>query len=538
MNGYVLSLEDEIPLPHQYYVLEIPNQFSDIPSSSKEIVFLLNNSKTKKLNISSFGILAEYQAADETEHLTYVTFKCLKRVVLKQVENLNLNTTKFCDVAYEIEQIDEATKWLIDDFHQKIKKSQVNVFTSQQVEELSKLDQTENIFYALANIFLKSEKQKVSFLEKTSFLEAWAFLLSEIETIQKKKKQVSVSSKTDSDSIEDLFATKLENLDIDSSIKNKIASEIDKLKRTSKASTDYNMHYSYVDFALSLPWNATQNLDYDIGKVQTALEENHYGLESVKQSIIEYLVIEKISQKNLGTVMCFYGNPGSGKTSLARSIATAINRPLISLALGGMNDEHELRGFQKTYIGAKPGRIASGIKNVNSFAPVILLDEIDKIGSTRGGADPSSALLEILDPNQNAAFLDKYLDFPIDLSKTIFICTANEPEAIYSALKDRMELIHFPDYSQIERQFIIENYIIDKLIKNYNLADFNIRVQSEVIIELAKQDKQLRTIERKLAKSFRHLAAKIYFDKTIDPVIDLNLFTSLYPSTIHQRKFF
>ena len=245
--------------------------------------------------------------------------------------------------------------------------------------------------------------------------------------------------------------------------------EMQKLERSNPNSPDYNIQLNYLTFMLDLPWNDVTKDNLDIKHAQKVLDKDHYGLEQVKDRIVEYLAVMKLRQDMKSPILCLYGPPGVGKTSLGKSVARALGRKYVRISLGGLHDEAEIRGHRKTYIGALPGRIINGIARCGSSNPVMVLDEVDKISSDFKG-DPSSALLEVLDPEQNTTFHDNYLDVDYDLSKVLFITTANTISTIHPALRDRMEMINVSGYLAEEKIAIATGYLIPKELKEKRLA--------------------------------------------------------------------
>ena len=290
---------------------------------------------------------------------------------------------------------------------------------------------------------------------------------------------------------------------------------------------------TYLEWLLDLPWALLTDDNIDIKKAKKVLDDDHYDLEKIKQRILEYLGVAKLKKDMKGPILCFVGPPGTGKTSLGKSIARALGRKFTRMSLGGMRDESEIKGHRRTYIGALPGRIIQGIKTAGSRNPVFMLDEIDKLGQDFRG-DPSSALLEVLDPEQNHSFADHYIALPFDLSKVMFIATANMADPIPSALKDRMEIITLSGYTEEEKLGIINKYLIPRQLKEHGIKKKNISISSEAlrgIINSYTREAGLRNLEREIAAICRKVALKVAEKKvkTAVKITEKNLTSYLGP---------
>ena len=291
--------------------------------------------------------------------------------------------------------------------------------------------------------------------------------------------------------------------------------EMAKLERYNPSSPDYSIQYNYIQFMLDLPWGQITNDNLDLKNAQTVLDEDHYGLEKVKERIIEYLAVLKLKGDMKSPILCLYGPPGVGKPSLGKSIARALGRKYVRIALGGVHDESEIRGHRKTYVGALPGRILNGINRAGTSNPVIVLDEIDKISSDFKG-DPSSALLEALDPEQNTAFHDNYLDIDYDLSNVLFITTANNVENIQPALKDRMEMINVSGYLAEEKVEIAKHYLVPKQLEEHGLEKSQLKFDKGAIVKIIDEytrESGVRGLEKQIAKVARVTAKKIALEQ-------------------------
>src|SRR5438309_3253075 len=311
----------------------------------------------------------------------------------------------------------------------------------------------------------------------------------------------------------------------------KVRKEIDRLERTPPQSAEISVLRSYIDWVLALPWNERSGDGFDIEKTRRILDEDHYGLEGIKERIIEFLAVRQLRQRlasrdgraqgeSQGQILCFIGPPGVGKTSLGRSIANALGRKFIRISLGGVHDEAEIRGHRRTYTGALPGRIIQGIKKAGSNSPVFMLDEVDKLGMDFRG-DPSSALLEVLDPEQNATFRDHYLDVPFDLSRVLFITTANVMDTVPAPLRDRMEIINLAGYTEEEKIAIAQRHLVPKQAREHGLEPgTGIAFEPEALRLLARgytREAGVRSLEREIASVCRKVARRHAEGKT-EPV--------------------
>ena len=308
-----------------------------------------------------------------------------------------------------------------------------------------------------------------------------------------------------------MYREQIIELGLDEEIEKKILKEVSKLEKQSFGSAEASVLRNYLDLCLELPWNKTTNERIDIIAARKILDDDHFGLDKVKERIIEFLAVRQLSPNVRGAIICLVGPPGVGKTSVAISVAGALNRKLARLSLGGVHDEAEVRGHRKTYVGAMPGRIIAAVKQAGSRNPLLLLDEIDKLGRDHRG-DPASALLEALDPEQNAAFRDHYLEVPFDLSDVMFITTANTTSTIPKPLLDRMEVIELASYTDMEKLEIAKRHLIPKQRKKHGLTGYQLKLRDEAILEMISsytRESGVRLLERELAAVCRKTATKI-----------------------------
>ena len=324
-------------------------------------------------------------------------------------------------------------------------------------------------------------------------------------------------------------------------VENHFLKELKKLQRMNPQVAEYSIQRNYLDLLLDLPWNEFSNDNFNLKRAKKILDRDHYGLSDVKNRIIEQIAVLKLKEDLKSPILCFYGPPGVGKTSLGKSIAEALGREYVRISLGGLRDEAEIRGHRKTYIGAMPGRIIQSLKKVKTSNPVFILDEIDKL-SVGSQGDPSSAMLEVLDPEQNSDFYDNFLELGFDLSKVLFIATANNLNTIQPPLLDRMEIINISGYSMEEKVQIAKKYLLKKQIIEHGLKNHEFKLSTEIIkliIEGYTRESGVRKLEKNIAKICRAIATKIVennnfsYQFTIDQInkiLGIPLSKSLYES--------
>nr|WP_317331169.1 endopeptidase La [uncultured Romboutsia sp.] len=457
------------------------------------------------------------------------------------------------EVAYDAENADEDVEVeafvrnVFDAFEEYINIG--NRVSPEILISLADIDNVDRFIDTIAaNIYLKPD-QKQSILEEFDIKKRleliYTILLEEIEILKIEKKitlrvkkqmnkvqkeyylreqlkaiQKELGDDDDINSEADEYREKLNKIKATKETKEKIAKEINKFSKVSTMSPDISVSRTYLDTVFSLPWNKETRDKLDLEKAKEILDNEHYGLEKVKERILEYLAIRKLSKLLKGPIICLVGPPGVGKTSIAKSIADSLGRKFVRISLGGVRDEAEIRGHRRTYVGSIPGRIVNGLKEAQTKNPVFLLDEIDKMSSDYKG-DPASAMLEVLDPEQNKDFVDHYLEVPFDLSKILFVTTANSLSTIPRPLLDRMEIIEVPGYIEEEKLNIVKKYLLPKQIKEHALKPDFIKMDDEVIIDIINsytREAGVRNLERKIAQICRKIAKKYVENPSLEEV--------------------
>jgi len=383
----------------------------------------------------------------------------------------------------------------------------------------------------LLNVQSKISSEAKSEMDK---LQKQYFLRQQIKAIQKELGEGSeIQEEINS------YKDRLKKLKVAAEVKEELEKQILRLSQMHPESAETAVVRNYLDWMFALPWNKRTVDNLDLVKAKKILDEDHYGLEKVKERILEYLGVRKLSKKIKGPILCFVGPPGVGKTSLGRSIARALGRKFIRISLGGVRDEAEIRGHRRTYVGAMPGRIIQGVRRCNSNNPVFMMDEVDKIGADFRG-DPSSALLEVLDPEQNNSFRDHYLGVPYDLSQVMFITTANLLDPIQPAFRDRMEILHLPGYTEEEKLQIALRHLVPKQIKENALSSRWImftRGAIKQIISRYTREAGVRNLEREIASVCRKVARRVAEGKkTLTKITSQNIEKYLGPYKVFRDQ--
>lgn len=386
----------------------------------------------------------------------------------------------------------------------------IDLPTRQSILELTDIDHRleRTIFHLTQELEILKLGQKIQgeIQNKISQSQREYFLREQMKIIRKELGEDKDDFSQDTNKIRE----KLETAKLPAEAKAKAEEELKRLQLMPPESSEYSITRNYLDWLAGLPWEISTEDQSDIRKAKQILERDHFGLKDVKTRILEFLAVKALKKDHSGSIICFVGPPGVGKTSLGRSIAESLGRKFSRLSLGGMRDEAEIKGHRRTYVGSMPGRIIQALKRVGSRNPVILLDEIDKIGTDWRG-DPASALLEVLDPEQNKNFLDHYLDVPFDLSKVMFICTANVLDTIPGPLRDRMEIIEISGYIESEKVAIAEKYLFPKQLKENGITPKDLSIPAASMKEIVRsytRESGVRNLEREIEKICRKVATK------------------------------
>ena len=460
------------------------------------------------------------------------TIDAIRDLAIKIIqENPNIPS----EAAFAIRNI-ESTSFLINFIASNMN---ATVLEKQAVLEIDELKERATAILKYLNIDLQRLTLRNEVQSKTRFdidkQQREYFLHQQMRTIQEELGGVSYEQE-----IEEL-KKKAKDKKWDDKIKELFEKELSKLQRTNPNSPDYGIQRNYLEVLLELPWNEYSKDNFDLKRAQKILDKEHYGLDEVKRRIIEYLAVLKLRNDMKSPILCFYGPPGVGKTSLGRSIAKALNREYARMSLGGLHDEAEIRGHRKTYIGAMPGRILQQLKKAKTSNPVFVLDEIDKLGNSSYQGDPSAAMLEVLDPEQNKEFYDNFLEMGYDLSKVMFIATANDLSTIQPALIDRMEIINVSGYTIEEKTEIAKRHLLPKQLKEHGMKATDIQLgkkEIERIVEGYTRESGVRALEKELAKVVRYGAKNLAMEEAYDPKINFETIEKILgPARLERDKY-
>ena len=491
--------EIEDIMEYDPYILARVHYLHDsVPEMDNNIKMIIESLKEKATAIMKYSVFAPKEAA----------------MALKSIDNFEFLTNFI------------ATTVEVDNFFEKVELLQYADIKTRAMKLLAVLD---------TQIELLKIKQDINQKVKSEIDQQQReyYLNNQLRTIQE---ELGMDDAEDFDK----FRKRAEEKTWPEEVKEIFEKEMAKLERYNPSSPEYSIQYNYIQFMLDLPWGEMSQDNLDLKNAQKVLDEDHYGLDTVKDRIIEYLAVLKLKGDMKSPILCLYGPPGVGKTSLGKSIARALGRKYVRIALGGVHDESEIRGHRKTYVGALPGRILNGIMRAGTSNPVIVLDEVDKLSSDFKG-DPSSALLEALDPEQNTTFHDNYLDIDYDLSNVLFITTANDISTIQPALRDRMEMIPVSGYLAEEKYEIARHYLIPRQLKEHGLKKGQMKIDKKTIMAIIAQytrESGVRGLEKQIAKLARVTAKKIALGEELPASIqvsDLKEYLGL-PISFHDMQ--
>jgi len=495
-------------------MLKMPDGSSTVIIQGKRRFEIVTPTETEPYMKAKVKMLEE-QKVDPNNKELEVAFKSIKDLALQIIqESPNIPS----EASFAIGNID-SPRFLVNFIS-----SNMNADVSKKQEMLEELDMQKRVMKVLEHLTLESQM-----LEMRNEIQSKVrldmdrqqreyFLHQQMRTIQEE-----LGDNPQEQDVTDMRA-RGEKKKWDERVKKLFYKELDKLGRMNPQGAEYTVQLNYLDLMLDLPWGEYSKDKLDLKRAEKILERDHYGLEKVKERILEYLAVLKLKGNMKSPILCFYGPPGVGKTSLGRSIAEALGRKYIRMSLGGLHDESEIRGHRKTYIGAMPGRIIQNIKKAEISNPVFVLDEVDKLGRSNHG-DPSSALLEVLDPEQNKDFYDNYIETEYDLSKVMFIATANSLATIQGPLRDRMEIIEVNGYTVEEKIEIAKRHLIPKQIKEHGISKKDISIDRktlEKLIEEYTNESGVRGIDKMVAKVVRNRARQIAMDEKFDVKVGIN----------------
>lgn len=571
----IIPIRDGIIFPNTDAVLTFgrPKSLTALESAFKHeriVCFVLQ--KNPKLNdpnpsdLYTIGTISRIERMIKTDGEINAQVKGLSRVKIESFEQddtyLLGNVTEITDTFEDTPEIKALSNHLTSEFRKAMNLGKssdflvfMNIMSETSPSVLSDL---------IASVLDLKPVERENLLEttdvKTRLEKVTAFLAREIKILEIEKK---IASKTqerfekgareamlrerlktiekelgeEESSEEKELLVKLKKAGMPSDVEEKARKEIKKLSQMNQFNPEAGYIRNYVDWLLSIPWNKESKNNINIETAEKILNQDHYGLKKAKERIVEYLAVHKLSGKMKGPILCFAGPPGVGKTSIGKSIARSLGRKFVRVSLGGIRDEAEIRGHRRTYVGALPGRIIQAIKEAGTKNPVFMLDEIDKVGTDFRG-DPSSALLEALDPEQNNAFSDHYLEVPFDLSNVMFITTANVLDTIPPALRDRLEVIHFAGYTQDEKFHIASDFLMQKQMENHGLTRENIEITDNAIKFISShytREAGVRNLEREIASVLRKVAKTVAQGKKEKTIItEKNVSKFLGPIKFHS----
>ncbi len=501
-------------------MLKMPDGSSTVIIQGKRRFEIVQPTQTEPYMRANVKMLKE-KDFDKNSKEMEVLFKTIKDLALQIIrDSPNIPS----EASFAIGNIDSPT------FLVNFISSNMNADVSKKQEMLEELDMKKRVMMVLEHLTLE-----VQMLEMRNEIQSKVrkdmdrqqreyFLHQQMRTIQDE-----LGDNPQEQDVRDL-ALRAESKKWDERVSKLFYKELDKLQRMNPQGAEYTVQMNYLDLLLDLPWGEYSTDDLDLKRAEKILERDHYGLETVKKRILEYLAVLKLKGNMKSPILCFYGPPGVGKTSLGKSIAEALGRKYIRMSLGGLHDESEIRGHRKTYIGAMPGRVIQNIKKAEISNPVFVLDEIDKLGRSNHG-DPSSALLEVLDPEQNSAFYDNYVETEFDLSRVMFIATANNLSTVQGPLRDRMEIIEVNGYTIEEKIEIAKRHLLPKQIEEHGITKKDISIDKKVLEKLIEEytnESGVRGLDKMVAKIVRNRARQIAMEEEFTAKISQeDLFTVL-----------
>ncbi|MCK5422535.1 MAG: endopeptidase La [Deltaproteobacteria bacterium] len=437
--------------------------------------------------------------------------EALMRNVKEQCEKIlslkGLVSTEVIEILDNVDEPGRLADLVASNLRLKIEESQQILELINPLERLNRVNEhlTKELEVSTMQAKIQSQaKEEMTKSQREYFLrEQLKAIKAELGDIDEKTAEISE------------FSKKIKAAKMPPDVEKEARKQLERLEQMHTDAAEASIVRTYLDWLVEIPWSKSTKDNLDIKKAKKVLDEDHYNLEKVKERILEYLAVRKLKKKMKGPILCFVGPPGVGKTSLGKSIARALGRKFNRISLGGIRDEAEIRGHRRTYIGALPGRIIQGIKQAGSNNPIFMMDEIDKVGADFRG-DPSAALLEVLDPEQNFSFSDHYLNLPFNLSNVMFITTANLVDPILSALKDRMEIINISGYTDEEKMMIAKKFLIPRQLEENGITKENVKITDKAILMTIShytQESGLRNLEREIASIFRKVARSIAENK-------------------------
>lgn len=510
-------------------VLKMPDGNTTVIIQGKkrfEIENVLTDSPYIKANVAE--VPEARPAKDDEEFMAVIdSIKDLSLQIIKISPNIP------SEASFAIQNI-ESSSFLVNFVSSNMN---LSVKEKQELLEVNDLHQRALMTLKLLNIELKKLELRQDIQTKVqsdmSQQQREYFLHQQMKTIQ--EELGGATNETDMQELRERAQTKKWNEEVGKHFDK----ELSKMQRMNPQVAEYSIQRNYLDLFLDLPWDEFSKDSFDLKQAQKILDRDHYGLEEVKKRIIEYLAVLKLRNDMKSPILCLYGPPGVGKTSLGKTIAESLGRKYVRISLGGLRDEAEIRGHRKTYIGAMPGRIIQSLKKAGTSNPVFVLDEIDKVGSSHQG-DPASALLEVLDPEQNSEFHDNFLEMGYDLSKVMFVATANSLSTIQPALRDRMEIINMTGYTTEEKIQIAKRHLLPKQIKEHGLDEKDIKLgvkEIERIIDGYTRESGVRGLEKQIAKVVRYAAKNVAMEEEYNPEISLESLKEILGPSRERDKY-